>query len=82
MSLVPPKDKQEEVTWKKSKDNLLLNIAGSSEASTTGMPWFMIIGRGCIGIDEVRRYHLLSQYKLFFSYRKAYQHFISIGRSR
>lgn len=42
---------------------MLLNIAGSSEDSTTGMPWFMITGRGCMGIDEVRRYHFLSQGK-------------------
>jgi hypothetical protein len=39
---------------------MLLNIAGSSEESTTGMPWFMITGRGCMGIDEVRRYHFYS----------------------
>lgn len=32
------------------------NIAGSSEHSETGTPWFIIIGSGCIGIEDVRRF--------------------------
>jgi len=58
---------REEITWKKSNDSpILSNIAGSSEDSTTGTPWFMMTGRGrgCISIDDVRHYHPLASYLL------------------
>ena len=40
---------------------MLLNIAGSSDASTTGTPWFISAGSGCVTIDDVRRYHDVGQ---------------------
>ena len=43
-------------TWKKSKDKPMFpKIEGSSEQSATCTPWFKIAGRGCIGIEPVKR---------------------------
>jgi hypothetical protein len=51
-----------EQTWKKSKlKPMFWNIDGSSELSATGTPWFIKMGRGCIGIDAASLYSSLMQ---------------------
>lgn len=44
-------------TWKKSYVRPMFpNTDGSSDERATGTPWFSMIGRGCRGIEDVKRF--------------------------